>query len=310
MREAIGRLAELKGILPRYTDVTGQVRDTSDDTATALLQALGEPVDNPEDRVRALEAQSARAMPRWQVVDCDQPSDLAIPNGVEWQLELEDGDAVEGRAPTIPPPLPLGIHRLWIDGRKSVLLAAPPRLPLPAPSWGIMVPLWGLRGEHRGGLGDFADLADVAASLAGTGPQFLGINPIHAGFSGVDTAYSPYQPSHRRRLNTMHIPVTGSASTGPLIDYAAEFTLRRAALAQAYDNADPDSAVPGILRRAGPRAGPFRAPSSALGPVRTLLDGLAGRLARPSHRPPGRPDPRTISHVAAMAGRSGALGGA
>ena len=253
MREAIRRLAELKGILPRYTDVTGQVRDTTDDTATALLQALGEPVDNPEDRVRSLEAQGAHVAPLWCVVDhVINRLILLCQTDVCGNWRLEDGGTIEGRAPTALPPLPLGIHRLWINGRKTVLLAAPPRLPLPDPSWGIMVPLWGLRGADRGGLGDFADLAEVAAALDGTGPQFIGINPIHAGFPLVDAAYSPYQPSHRRRLNVMHIPVTAAASTGPLIDYAAEFALRRATFADVYDADETDPRFEAFCAAEGP----------------------------------------------------------
>jgi len=224
MREELRRLARANGILLEYTDVQGQVRKATEDTVTALLEALNVPVDN-----LSTEPHAPHANPDWKVVACEAPFEKEFVTDQVWRLQLEDGSTQEGAGPSDFPDLPLGIHSLWIQGKKTVLLAAPKRLCLPKRSWGLMVPLWGLRGAAAGGLGDYGDLR-VLANQSGNGPSFIGLNPIHAGFPTDDTAYSPYQPSHRRRLNTLHIPCPGAASTGRLIDYPAEFALRRQTL--------------------------------------------------------------------------------
>lgn len=256
MSEALMRLAATAGILPRYKDNTGTLHETSEDTAKALLTALGLAVDNLGDVDAALgvihRTESSRIAPSWVITPVDSTPEIKGLGSEPWQICLEDGTTLEGRGTTQLPPLPLGIHSLWISGQKTVLLAAPDRLLLPQPGWGLMVPLWGLRGPQQGGLGDFGDLGDLADSLKGTGPSFIGVNPIHAGFPGVDTAYSPYQPSHRRRLNTAHIPVPGAAAQGALIDYGAELAHRRALLAAEFARFAGDPRFDAFVKDQGP----------------------------------------------------------
>ncbi|PIL13606.1 hypothetical protein P775_26970, partial [Puniceibacterium antarcticum] len=117
----------------------------------------------------------------------------------------------------------------------TTLLVAPARLPLPPRLWGLIVPLAGLRPAARGGIGDYADLGQMAVGLGAHGAAFLGINPVHAGFATDPAGFSPYTPSHRRRLSTLHLSVPQTAQPGaPLIDYATDIPTRMAALEDAY----------------------------------------------------------------------------
>ena len=103
----------------------------------------------------------------------------------------------------------------------------------------------GLRPPGRAGFGDYADLARTGTGLARAGAGFLGINPIHAGFATRPDWISPYAPSHRRRLNPLHIALgDGGAegvASGPMVDYGAEIPAKRAGLRAAYDRFGGDA---------------------------------------------------------------------
>lgn len=78
---------------------------------------------------------------------------------------------------------------------------------LAQPAWGIFCQLYELRSARNWGIGDFRDLADMAAIAAQAGADFLGINPLHALFLGDPTRRSPFSPSNRRFLNPVYIAV-------------------------------------------------------------------------------------------------------
>ncbi|MBF9031137.1 4-alpha-glucanotransferase [Rhodobacterales bacterium HKCCE3408] len=237
MPDPTAELAAAIGIRPSYTDVTGTTREMGEETRRALLAALGQPVDGPEEaaeRLAALrDAEVRRKLAPWYVVTRGRRPDLPLPDDAAWTLHYEDGSEREGRGPL--PALPLGIHALETGVERTWLLSAPPRLKLPPRGWGLMVPLWGLKGTAAGGLGDYADLADLARAIAPSGAGFIGLNPIHARFPTDPTATSPYQPSHRRRLDILHIAAGQPASTGALVDYSAEIPAKMAALRAEYD---------------------------------------------------------------------------
>ncbi|MEM9317929.1 MAG: 4-alpha-glucanotransferase [Pseudomonadota bacterium] len=254
MADDLLALAQAKGILPRYTDTTGTDHRTSPETAAALLRAIGTAVDSPAaiaEEHAQLSITRNRNTPLWIVLSQGQAVDFEWLREQAWQLTCESGESIEGRGTAAFPALPIGIHRLWIGGQKTVLLVAPERLALPERCWGVMVPLWGLRSAAQGGLGDFADLAKTAKGMAGSGAGFLGINPVHAGFPTDPDAISPYQPSHRRRLNTLCIPVSDAASGGDLIDYPAENAVRRAALEAAFAAASLDGQFDAFCAQGG-----------------------------------------------------------
>lgn len=236
MTDPIADLAAALGILPRYTDQMGGIRETGRDTALALMAAMGTAVTTEAEagaRLAARQAEAAlRTLPCYLIVTPDGALRLPADPG-EWTLTLEDGHEIEGQGPDLPP-LPLGRHVLRAGVQAVTLLTAPPRLPLPPRGWGVTAPLWGLRPPERAGFGDYDDLQRTGLALARAGADFLGINPIHAGFATEAGWASPYSPSHRRRLNPLHIALGDGVATGPLVDYRAEIPAKRAALRDAY----------------------------------------------------------------------------
>lgn len=209
------------GVLPGYRDLTGTWRETSTETAAALLAAMGIVPDTPVDEVEA-------GLPIDVICEVGCAPDLDFWD-TPWQLTLEDGREVEGQGPL--PALPLGIHRLQARGTLYTLLAAPPQLPEPARCWGLIAPLYGLSAQ---GIGSYDDLAVLAAGMGRQGAAFLGVNPVHAGFPTRPDLFSPYTPSHRRRLNVIHL-AAGTGSPGSLVDYARDIPARMAALRAEFD---------------------------------------------------------------------------
>lgn len=245
MTDPLGALADLAGILPVYTDTTGQRRPTPPETMRAVLAAMGLQADTSAAAAEQLadlqNAAQYRALPPWVVVDANTSPALPLPDDCHWDLTLEDGTCATGRGGAVPV-LPLGRHRLSANGQVSWLLAAPATLPLPPRGWGVTLPLYGLRPPERGGLGDYADLAVAAAGLGQAGAGFVGINPIHAGFPTAPHDYSPYAPSHRRRLNVLHINCAKdrAARGSAFVDYRASTALRTANQNRSFAEMSPD----------------------------------------------------------------------
>lgn len=241
--DPLWRLARAAGLLPRYTDTTGTDRAMSADTARALLAAMGLPARTDAEAAVSLAGMDdpGAAFTGWRIVPCDSPAPLEIDS--DWRLTCEDGTGHQGTGPL--PPLPMGYHTLEHGTGRWLLIAAPPRLPDPAPGWGVTLPLYGLRTAEAGGYGDYADLADAVAGLGRAGADFVGINPVHAGFPTDPDTFSPYSPSSRQRLNIAHVAVPGWTGTpGDLIAYATDRPAQRAALRAAFD------ALPGAERLA------------------------------------------------------------
>jgi 4-alpha-glucanotransferase len=238
MADALKQLADRVGIVASYTDQTGRRRRTGRGTMRALLGAMGLNADSPAEaaeRLAEIEAEDAgRQIPEWAIGEPGAPITQLVPAGAEWRIVLEDGSMQEGRGDTLPP-LPLGLHRLTVGGHDCTLIVAPPRLPEPPRSWGIMLPLHALRPAETGGLADYDDLAVAGEGLARQGADFLGLNPIHAGFFADPGAFSPYTPSHRRRLSAFHVPDGASPEpSGALIDYAEDIPQREERLRDAF----------------------------------------------------------------------------
>ena len=74
--------------------------------------------------------------------------------------------------------------------------------------WGLAVQLYAVRSHRSWGLGDAADLADLAGwSGRELGAGFVLVNPLHAADPIAPMEPSPYLPSSRRFLNPMYIRV-------------------------------------------------------------------------------------------------------
>jgi len=86
----------------------------------------------------------------------------------------------------------------------------PPRCHLPAGLadarvWGLSCQLPSLVSARNLGMGDFADLAELAGIAAAQGADFLGVNPLHALFWSDPRRRSPFSPSNRRFLNPLYL---------------------------------------------------------------------------------------------------------
>ncbi|MGN7868522.1 4-alpha-glucanotransferase [Paracoccus sp. 22332] len=111
-------------------------------------------------------------------------------------------------------------------------LEAPPgarcRLPGDRRCWGVAVQLYQLRSARNWGIGDFADLWDLAAILGAQGADFIGLNPLHAPFLAAPGRCSPFSPSNRRFLNPLYLAVDRIAGFDPaMMDQDAVDRLRR-----------------------------------------------------------------------------------
>lgn len=234
MTPDLEELCALAGVRSGYRDQMHTWRETSDETARAVLTAMGHAAGTDAEVAGSLaalkEEAAGRRLPPYIVAEAEAPFRLEA-EVAEWGIAFESGDVLAGAGAVEVAALPLGIHRLRAGGDSCVLLAAPPSLPPPPRSWGVTLPLYGLRPAGHGGLGDFADLGTVAGALSGHGAGFAGINPIHAAFFPDAGEFSPYSPSHRRRFNAAFIPVAAEAEAdGAFIDYGRAYGARWAAL--------------------------------------------------------------------------------
>jgi len=214
-----------------YRDGAGRMQEAPPESRRAVLAALGH--GNADAALPAHMRQVTSL-----AISANQPKEWGPGT---WMITTEAGQDLHGEGPL--PPLPVGYHRIQHNGWTVHLLAAPDSLPAPPRRWGVTLPLFALWDDTHAGMGSYAQLGDLAEGLAQTGAGFLGINPIHAGFPVDPGNYSPYAPSHRRRLNTLHVE-TGHTlpDTGDLIDYTATIRARRAALEDAFSGftGDPE----------------------------------------------------------------------
>lgn len=122
-------------------------------------------------------------------------------------LVLEGGTEL-GHRSRLPADAPIGYHRLHRDdGAVRLLIAGPGRCVLPdgLRDWGWAVQLAGLRSRRSWGIGELADLRDLASWSAGRGAGFVAVSPLGAPNPGPDPEASPYYPSTRRFLSPLHL---------------------------------------------------------------------------------------------------------
>jgi 4-alpha-glucanotransferase len=311
-RDVLVRLAALLGIQARFTDALGRTREVSSEVLLALIGAFGLP-SQPLQAAAALEQRKgggALGLAAVHLVRAEDPKpgiELRLPAAageVAWTCRREDGleqrgrfkiEAANGRAAVIlplPPHLPIGYHRFAIEvsgaSRELDLIVAPPCCYLPpqlsegGAAWGLTCQLYGLHGARDWGIGDFTDLAEIAAAAGATGASVLGINPLHARFAAEPQHFSPYSPSSRRWLDFLYIDATAvsgfadepavhsimqsqwfgathwAARSAPLIDYGAVVACKRAVLEALYrrfrhrdlgENGSARTALGGSFRR-------------------------------------------------------------
>ena len=196
-----------------YSEATGTWREAPPSSIDSVLEALGAEGDPPD------QPPVVSVRPR-AVVAPDRPADLVLEDGTTLTL---------GAGEPLPPDLPLGYHTLVDseggDRRTLVLSPGECRLPANAPTWGWAVQLYAARSGASWGIGDLADLAELARWSAGAlGAGLLLVNPLHAAVPVLPQDASPYYPSSRRYRNPLYLrveEVPGAGDLGPPLEEAA-----------------------------------------------------------------------------------------
>lgn len=285
-------LAEELGVATEFWDWQGRHVRVAPDTVVAVLAALGHDVSTPDAAAAALATHRVR---RWRrtlppiVVTRAGATPwfwVHVPHGEHpdvW-VELEDGGrrhdvaqqdrwvepvVVDGRLVgeatyELPGSLPLGWHTLHVRcgslRASAPVVITPSYLGLPERiagrrTWGFMTQLYSVRSRRSWGLGDLADLGEIAAwSGHDLGAGFLLVNPLHAASPVTPVEDSPYLPvtrrfagplylrvedvpeysylsaNARRRIDALGAPLRKAATTADPLDRNAAWEAKRAAL--------------------------------------------------------------------------------
>ncbi len=286
----IDALAAAAGISAEWWDVAGRRTIVSPETKLALLAALrlpaGSQAEARESLARLVEETGARRLPLSLVRRFDEPlcapvrSDPSAPaRPIEPSVVTEDGQTIAWRAPTSEatrrrladgraivereialPNLPIGHHRLRLDGVECALTIAPPEAYGAKAAlrrrFGLSAQLYALRRGDPGdqGIGDFTTLGLAGERAGRSGAAFLGINPLHAMFEADRARCSPYHPSDRRFLDPIHIDVVDAAGLPRDDEFDAALAAQAEAIGAAASRASVDYDAVWAIKRAALRA--------------------------------------------------------
>ena len=279
--DAIDALAKAVGIAAEWWDIGGKRNVVSPETRIALLTALGleagsaaqalESLDHVLDETRRRRVPASLTLPADQPLAAllrDEPQSVGAriecEDGrvVEWRIaageserrELPDGRVVAERAAPLPD-LPIGRHRLIVDGVDCALTVAPPEAygaeAALRKRFGVTAQLYALRRAGDQGIGDFSTLQRAGEAAGRAGAAYFGVSPMHMLFPHDRLRASPYHPSDRRFLDPIYIdvldtglprdealdaalaalaPAIASASAAETVGYPAVWAIKRAAL--------------------------------------------------------------------------------
>ena len=243
--DELRRVADANGIATGFWNWYGDWVGVSASTLLKVLGALGLPLNESSTVGDVHEAQRLTEEREWRrtlppTIVARQGGGymfpVHVPDGswvnVQWVLEdgrkgacdqvdryvpprMIDGELVGRATFDVPHWLPLGWHRLvaTVEGghvESATLIIVPNTLSLPLLEssrrvWGVNAQLYSTRSASSWGIGDAADLADLAAVCADKGADFLLINPVHASQPVSPLETSPYLPVSRRWLNPIYI---------------------------------------------------------------------------------------------------------
>lgn len=246
-------LAQAHGVGTSFWGWDGEERQVDGGTLVRVLAALGVAASTPEEISGSLQeheqAPWRRMLPPVIVLQEGQEHHFPvhIPHGSQvrvwvsteagrphqalqqedWTPPREVDGALTGRASfAVPAGLPLGWHTLHAENGDAVaqcpLVVTPRRLTTTAAlgrerNWGLMAQLYSVRSSRSWGIGDFTDLADLAALSADQqGAGFILVNPLHAAAPVPPLEPSPYLPATRRFFNPLYIRVEGIPEYGYL----------------------------------------------------------------------------------------------
>ncbi|MET1066293.1 MAG: 4-alpha-glucanotransferase [Arthrobacter sp.] len=236
-------LAAAHGVGTSYWGWDGVERSVSETTLRGVLAGLGVAAGDSDAMVGSLE--EARLAP-WRrllppVVVAVQGQELEInvhvPHGSgvtvwiategggrheatqrdNWDEPVDVDGVLTGRATfAVPDTLPLGWHTLLADNEgteaQCPLVVTPRRLHTTEAlagrrNWGLTAQLYSVRSSRSWGIGDFADLADLATISGQDGAGFLLVNPLHAAEPRSPVEDSPYLPTTRRYFSPLYLRV-------------------------------------------------------------------------------------------------------
>ncbi|WP_030858056.1 4-alpha-glucanotransferase [Streptomyces sp. NRRL S-37] len=213
--EDLSRLAALHGVATSYHPSPDRTVAATATAVSLTLAALGVDTATPEAVRAALTARERelgeRLLPPTVVGwGAGTPAALtALPEGTRLLVRTEQGETRD-RAEHLPP----GVHELTAttpDGRTAHahLIVAPPTLPAPpGRAYGLLVQLYSLLSRRSWGMGDLADLGELAGWAGrALGAGFVQVNPLHAAVPGPPTDPSPYRPSSRRFPDPVHLRI-------------------------------------------------------------------------------------------------------
>ena len=243
-------------IVKRYQDAFGNWREATDETCAAILATMGQ---TPEEG----------DAPVW-IVRRGEPKHLS---GLA-EITLEDDTTLRVES-ELPQDLPLGYHTLrYLDREHETKLIVSPGLcylPEGLRIWGWSAQLYALRSAASWGIGDFADLRELARwSARELDAGLLLINPLGAASPYEQQERSPYYPSSRRFRNPLylrieevpgaaelHLDLERLAAAGKAmnlqqrIDRDSVFTLKKDALDMLWQRFSGDSRFDGFCREQG-----------------------------------------------------------
>ncbi len=238
-------LAEAYAIATEYWDWQGRHVTVERDTIIAVLAALDVDASTPESAALALEEKRRRPWTR-MLPPClatrehrSAEVNVHVRHGdpVAVWIELEnggvrdhlrqlenwtppreiDGEWIGEASFEVPADLPLGYHTLQArSGDRSAsmsLIISPEWLGMgerlgERRTWGLATQLYSVRSRQSWGIGDLADLEDLAVwSAAEQGAGYLLINPLHAAEPKPPMEPSPYLPTSRRFANPIYLRV-------------------------------------------------------------------------------------------------------
>jgi len=252
---ALMRLAEAYGISISYMGWDREEHRCSSKAIRSALAAMG--VASDDDRTcqresdRLAASRALRVVPPVVVmlagstieVPVHAPRDTAIaatvvlesgetltPEAISAAIESPDGadGMLQTTVLTLPNDLPLGYHSLEVRVGTSPISATcsvivtPEHLDLPKSiqkrrPWGLMAHLPSLRSSASWGIGDFADLRDLAILGAyRAGADFVLTTPLHAAEPVPPLTPSPYLPTSRRFVNPLYIRIEDIPETAYL----------------------------------------------------------------------------------------------
>ena len=256
---ALRDLAHDLGVSTRYWGWDGAEKDVADTTLHAILAALGTTVAADEDiaaaRARRERAPWERTLPPVTVMREDRSASVPVHvdhgTPVTVHVLLEEGgrvDLVQGEDNTpsfdldgvlrgrarfeLPEGLPLGWYRLVAETgagpAEADLVVTPARLTVHEQyaarrAFGVQAQLYSVRSERSWGIGDLADMRDLAAITAARhGADFLLVNPLHASSPTPPVEPSPYLPVTRRFTAALYLRIEDVPEFRSLTDFARQ----------------------------------------------------------------------------------------